>query len=61
LPAPTAVNLSISGGQFFAASVWLNDKYLGPSDTTLMTNNESFAVTEGMLKAGINYVTVLQE
>ncbi|EIN12193.1 glycoside hydrolase family 35 protein [Punctularia strigosozonata HHB-11173 SS5] len=61
LPVPTAVNVSISGGINFAASIWLNDVYLGPSDNLTMTNNESFPVTRDMLRNGSNYVTVLQD
>ncbi|KAF9465368.1 glycoside hydrolase family 35 protein [Collybia nuda] len=59
--APTAVNISVSGGQFFAASAWLNEHYLGDSYTSLPTNNESWPVTPDMLREGKNYVTVLQD
>ncbi|KAF5381591.1 hypothetical protein D9615_005535 [Tricholomella constricta] len=61
LPAPTAVNISVSGGIHFAASVWLNEYYLGPSDTRLATNNESWPVSPDMLRFGENHVTVLQD
>ncbi|THU87854.1 hypothetical protein K435DRAFT_803962 [Dendrothele bispora CBS 962.96] len=60
--APTAVNVSISGGTNFAASVWLNEHYLGPSFRPRgITNNESFPVSEDMLLDGTNFVTVLQD
>ncbi|KAG6828113.1 hypothetical protein H0H92_009165 [Tricholoma furcatifolium] len=61
LPAPTAVNLSISGGQNFAASAWLNGNFLGSSDTREPTNNETWPVTSDMLIEGVNYVIVLQD
>ncbi|KAH7092839.1 glycoside hydrolase family 35 protein [Auriculariales sp. MPI-PUGE-AT-0066] len=61
IPAPTAVNLSVSGGKHFAYSAWLNDVYLGASDTTIMTNNDSFTIPNGALRQGTNYVTVLQD
>ncbi|KAG6901783.1 hypothetical protein C0995_008029 [Termitomyces sp. Mi166 len=61
LPLPTAVNISVSGGIHFAASAWLNEHFLGSSDTLLATNNESWPVTEDMLMDGENHVTVLQE
>ncbi|KAJ6610612.1 glycoside hydrolase family 35 protein [Mycena sp. CBHHK59/15] len=60
-PEPTAVNISSSGGVNFAASVWLNQHYLGASDTRLRTNNDSFAVTASMLQQGENHVVVLQD
>ncbi|KAH8829076.1 glycoside hydrolase family 35 protein [Flagelloscypha sp. PMI_526] len=59
---PTAVNLSISGGIHFAASVWLNEHYLGPSYVpSVPTTNESYPVTADLLREGTNYVTVLQD
>ncbi|KAK7017630.1 beta-galactosidase [Favolaschia claudopus] len=58
---PTAVNISSSGAVNFAASVWLNKHYLGPSDTRARTNNDSFPVTEDMLVEGKNHVVVLQD
>ncbi|KAG6849248.1 hypothetical protein H0H93_010062 [Arthromyces matolae] len=61
LPAPTGVNISVSGGIHFAASAWLNDHFLGSSDTLLATNNESWPVTTDMLVDGENFVTVLQD
>ncbi|GLB41157.1 putative beta-galactosidase [Lyophyllum shimeji] len=61
LPAPIAVNISVSGGIHFAASAWLNDHYLGASDTRLATNNESWPVSADMLREGQNHVTVLQD
>ncbi|KAG6855827.1 hypothetical protein H0H87_010440 [Tephrocybe sp. NHM501043] len=61
LPAPTAVNISVSGGIHFAASVWLNEHFLGTSDTRLATNNETWPVTQDMLRDGENHVVVLQE
>ncbi|KAG5637345.1 hypothetical protein H0H81_004902 [Sphagnurus paluster] len=61
LKPPTAVNLSVSGGWNFAASAWLNDYYLGPFDRRQATQNETLPVTTDMLRAGKNYVTVLQE
>lgn len=61
LAAPTAINISVSGGQYFAASAWLNEHYLGASYTSLPTNNESWPVTSDMVREGKNYVTVLQE
>ncbi|KAF5347162.1 hypothetical protein D9758_011102 [Tetrapyrgos nigripes] len=62
MTAPTAVNVSISGGAHFAASVWLNEHYLGPSFIpNSPTNNESFPVSEDMLVDGTNHVTVLQD
>ncbi|KAJ7689730.1 glycoside hydrolase family 35 protein [Mycena rosella] len=59
--APTAVNVSASGALNFAASVWLNTHYLGPSDTRGRTNNNSFPVTEDLLLTGENHVVVLQD
>ncbi|KAF7334534.1 Beta-galactosidase [Mycena venus] len=59
--APTAVNISSSGALNFAASVWLNTHYLGPSDTRSRTNNDSFPVSEDMLLPGENHVVVLQD
>ncbi|EJD44926.1 hypothetical protein AURDEDRAFT_64886 [Auricularia subglabra TFB-10046 SS5] len=59
LPAPTALNLSVSGGQFFAASVWLNDAYLGAMDTGVITANESFPVDGSMLRRGDNHVVIV--
>jgi len=61
IPAPSAVNLSVSGGKHFAYSAWLNDHYLGASDTTIMTNNDSFTFPVEALRQGVNHVTVLQE
>ncbi|KAG6868404.1 hypothetical protein C0993_003640 [Termitomyces sp. T159_Od127] len=61
LPLPTAVNISVSGGIHFAASAWLNEHFLGSSDTLLATNNESWPVTKDMLVDGDNHVTVLQD
>ncbi|KAG6841701.1 hypothetical protein C0991_007973 [Blastosporella zonata] len=61
LPAPTAVNISVSGGIHFAASIWLNEHFLGTSDTLLATNNETYAVTSNMLRDGDNHVVVLQD
>lgn len=58
---PTAVNISSSGGVNFAASVWLNTHYLGPSDTRSRTNNNSFPVSADLLQLGENHVVVLQE
>ncbi|KAF7303052.1 Beta-galactosidase [Mycena kentingensis (nom. inval.)] len=61
VPAPTAVNISSSGGINYAASVWLNKRYLGAQDTRARTNNDSFVVTEDMLVEGVNTVVVVQE
>ncbi|KAJ7122663.1 galactose-binding domain-like protein, partial [Mycena crocata] len=59
--APTAVNISSSGGLNFAASVWLNTRYLGPSDTRNRTNNDSFPISDDLLVSGENHVVVLQD
>jgi len=48
MTAPTAVNIPTSGGVSCAASVWLNENYLGAQDTTNRTNNNSFPVTADM-------------
>ncbi|KAJ7186548.1 glycoside hydrolase family 35 protein [Mycena filopes] len=61
ISAPTAVNISSSGGLNFAASVWLNTHYLGASDTRSRTNNDSFPVSEELLLQGENHVVVLQD
>ncbi|KAG6916276.1 hypothetical protein DXG01_007562 [Tephrocybe rancida] len=61
LTAPTAVNISVSGGLHFAASAWLNGHFLGSSDTLLATNNETWPVTGDMLRDGENHVVVLQD
>ncbi|KAG5721683.1 putative beta-galactosidase A [Termitomyces sp. T112] len=60
-PVPTAINISVSGGIHFAASAWLNEHFLGSSDTLLATNNESWPVTRDMLVDGENRITILQD
>ncbi|GJJ10923.1 hypothetical protein Clacol_005152 [Clathrus columnatus] len=63
--AETAVNLSISGGTAFAASVWINDVFIrstpGDNLTPNMTN-EIFDFPSGSIKVGKdNVITVLQD
>jgi hypothetical protein len=61
----SAVTLSVNGGPAFAASVWLNEEWIGSltswnsSDSDVQ--NGTFAFLEGVLKSGDNVVTVLKD
>ncbi|KIJ23862.1 glycoside hydrolase family 35 protein, partial [Sphaerobolus stellatus SS14] len=61
----TSVNLSISGGTAFAASVWINDIFIKstPSDnSTPTTTDEIFTFPSGSVKVGKdNVITVVQD
>ncbi|KAI0687065.1 glycoside hydrolase superfamily [Earliella scabrosa] len=58
----TAANLTIYGGRFFAASVWLNDKFLGSVYSTTDNVNKLFTFPEGAVIAGQdNVLTVLHD
>jgi hypothetical protein len=70
-----SVNLSINGGEAFAASVWLNGKFVkttyGKStypayiwpiiDPAIEETDEVFTFPKGALVAGKNVITVLQD
>lgn len=63
--AETSVNLTISGGTAFAASVWINDVFIkstpGDSSTPSQTN-EIFEFPPGSLRIGYdNVITVIQD
>ncbi|KIJ53974.1 glycoside hydrolase family 35 protein [Sphaerobolus stellatus SS14] len=61
----TSVNLSISGGTAFAASVWINDVFIRstPSDnSTPNTTNEVFVFPSGSVRVSQdNIITVVQD
>lgn len=56
-----AVNLSISGGQHFVATAWVNDQFLGATKNSVVTDNVTWLFPPGAVKDGDNVVTVLQE
>ncbi|PPQ97472.1 LOW QUALITY PROTEIN: hypothetical protein CVT26_002820, partial [Gymnopilus dilepis] len=58
-----SVNLSVNGGEGFAASVWLNDVYLNTYGNTLAAEfNETFVFPPGAVKKGKdNVITVVQD
>ncbi|TFK72820.1 glycoside hydrolase family 35 protein [Pluteus cervinus] len=64
-----SVNLSINGGEAFAASVWLNDVFLGTSFGNSTNNrnileetDDQFAFPTGALRVGHdNIITVVQD
>ncbi|KAF5334106.1 hypothetical protein D9758_016081 [Tetrapyrgos nigripes] len=64
-----SVNLSINGGEAFAASVWLNDAFLGTSfgnssnnQNILEETDDKFIFPEGALIAdGDNVITIVQD
>ncbi|KAJ3574796.1 hypothetical protein NP233_g1522 [Leucocoprinus birnbaumii] len=57
-----AVNLSISGGNNFAASAWLNDAFLGAVEGTAATQNASWPFPEGALRdESNNVITIVQD
>ncbi|EJD49636.1 hypothetical protein AURDEDRAFT_135665 [Auricularia subglabra TFB-10046 SS5] len=65
LGTETDVFLGINGGPAFAASVYLNEVYLGAvtstSSTDADTKNVTLAFPEGALRSGENVVTVLKD
>ncbi|PPQ66179.1 hypothetical protein CVT24_000156 [Panaeolus cyanescens] len=64
-----SVNLSINGGEAFAASIWVNNVFLGTSFGNSTNNRNSieevdqkFDFTAGALKAGAdNVITIVQD
>ncbi|ESK87049.1 glycoside hydrolase family 35 protein [Moniliophthora roreri MCA 2997] len=64
-----SVNLSVNGGEAFAASVWLNDVFLKTTYGNSTNNNniiaetdEVFAFPEGIVEEGeINVITIVQD
>ncbi|KAF9016306.1 glycoside hydrolase family 35 protein [Hymenopellis radicata] len=66
--AEKSVNLSINGGEAFAASVWLNDVFLNTSYGN-STNNQNkleetddlFTFPDGALVEGDNVITIVQD
>ncbi|KAI0040947.1 glycoside hydrolase family 35 protein [Auriscalpium vulgare] len=64
-----SVNLSINGGEAFAASVWLNNVFLGTSFGNSTNNansvdevNQQFAFPDGSLvSGGDNVITIVQD
>ncbi|KAJ6517875.1 glycoside hydrolase family 35 protein [Mycena vitilis] len=66
--AQTSVNLSINGGEAFAASVWLNSVFLGTSFGNSTNNrnileetDDKFAFPTGAVRAGGNVITIVQD
>ncbi|KAJ6517287.1 glycoside hydrolase family 35 protein [Mycena vitilis] len=66
--AEKSVNLSINGGQAFAASVWLNDEFLGTSYGNSTNNmnvieetDDKFIFPDGALRLGDNVITIVQD
>ncbi|KAJ7627105.1 glycoside hydrolase family 35 protein [Roridomyces roridus] len=66
--AEKSVNLSINGGQAFAASVWLNDVFLNTSYGNSTNNmniieetDDKFMFPEGALRPGDNVITIVQD
>ncbi|EEB95866.1 hypothetical protein MPER_05099, partial [Moniliophthora perniciosa FA553] len=63
-----SVNLSVNGGEAFAASVWLNDVFLKTTYGNSTNNNniiaetdEVFAFPEGIVEeGGLNVITIVQ-
>ncbi|KAF7311208.1 BetaGal-dom2 domain-containing protein [Mycena kentingensis (nom. inval.)] len=65
---PKSVNLSINGGQAFAASVWLNSEFLGTSYGNSTNNlniieetDDEFLLPRAALKIGENILTIVQD
>ncbi|CAK5271692.1 unnamed protein product [Mycena citricolor] len=67
---PASVNLSINGGEAaaFAASVWLNDVFLGTSFGNSSNNrhileetDDKFTFPAGSVKTGDNVITIVQD
>ncbi|KAJ7231397.1 glycoside hydrolase family 35 protein [Mycena haematopus] len=63
-----SVNLSINGGEAFAASVWLNDVFLNTSYGNSTNNlniieetDNQFIFPPGSLKLGDNVITIVQD
>ncbi|PIL34810.1 hypothetical protein GSI_02597 [Ganoderma sinense ZZ0214-1] len=60
--AETAANLTIYGGEFFAASVWINDKFISSVFSRTDHANQLFTFPPGAVVAGEdNVVTVIQD
>ncbi|KAJ7327585.1 glycoside hydrolase family 35 protein [Mycena albidolilacea] len=66
--AQTSVNLSINGGEAFAASVWLNNAFLGTSfgnstnnQNILEETDDKFAFPAGAVHPGDNVITIVQD
>ncbi|KAJ7125804.1 glycoside hydrolase family 35 protein [Mycena crocata] len=66
--AQTSVNLSINGGEAFAASVWLNNVFLNTSFGNSTNNRHIFEETDdkftfpaGAVRAGDNVITIVQD
>ncbi|KAJ7648397.1 glycoside hydrolase family 35 protein [Mycena polygramma] len=66
--AQTSVNLSINGGEAFAASVWLNSVFLGTSFGNSTNNrnileetDDKFTFPTGSVLAGDNVITIVQD
>ncbi|KAJ7817707.1 glycoside hydrolase family 35 protein, partial [Mycena olivaceomarginata] len=66
--AQTSVNLSINGGEAFAASVWLNNAFLGTSFGNSTNNrnileetDDKFAFPAGAVHPGDNVITIVQD
>ncbi|KAJ7743740.1 glycoside hydrolase family 35 protein [Mycena maculata] len=64
----TSVNLSINGGEAFAASVWLNDVFLNTSfgnstnnENILEETDDKFIFPAGAVRAGDNVITIVQD
>ncbi|KAJ7612991.1 glycoside hydrolase family 35 protein [Roridomyces roridus] len=64
----TSVNLSINGGEAFAASVWLNDVFLNTSFGNSTNNrnileetDDKFTFPAGSLRTGDNVITIVQD
>ncbi|KAI0823943.1 glycoside hydrolase superfamily [Trametes gibbosa] len=57
-----SVNLTVNGGSSFAASVWINDRFISTVYNGAEQINALFAFPEGAVKVGQdNVVTVLQD
>ncbi|KAJ7483608.1 glycoside hydrolase family 35 protein [Mycena latifolia] len=66
--AQTSVNLSINGGEAFAASVWLNNVFLNTSFGNSTNNrnileetDDKFTFPAGALRSGDNVITIVQD
>ncbi|KAJ6579095.1 glycoside hydrolase family 35 protein [Mycena vulgaris] len=66
--AQTSVNLSINGGEAFAASVWLNNVFLNTSFGNSTNNrnileetDDKFTFPVGALRTGDNVITIVQD
>ncbi|KAJ7058089.1 glycoside hydrolase family 35 protein [Mycena amicta] len=64
----TSVNLSVNGGEAFAASVWLNNVFLNTSFGNSTNNrnileetDDKFTFPAGALAAGDNVITIVQD